>query len=56
MRRSEHEKEEELEVSDINFIKGKVNSFSNFNPIKKYRKIIISLSDKIDTILNTNGK
>jgi len=50
------EKDENLEISDINFVKSKINSFSNYNPQKKFRQIIISLVDKIDIILNTKNE
>lgn len=39
----------ELEDADFNFIKSKFHSFKDFNPQKKFRKIILSIADKLDT-------
>ena len=42
------EGEVEWEDADFNFIRNKINSFKDFNPQKKYRKIILSIADKLD--------
>lgn len=42
------EGEATFEDADFNFIRTKINSFKDFNPVKKFRKIILSIADKLD--------